>query len=281
MTETLPADFLPTLLEASPQRLTRTQRAALTDDLVRQLRTCESPERVQTLHAQLIVINRSVAEAVATRYRGRGIAHDDLVQAAYEGLVKAVRRFDATRDIDLLSYAVPLMRGEVQRYFRDHGWTVRPPRRLQELQWQIGRAVDELESELGREPTDTEIRDAVGVDAEEYRDAVAAFGSFSPTSLDQPTNTASDTALGELLPAEDQDQQRTEARLVVVHALGSLPARERRMVYLRFYEDRTQQEIGDDLGMSQMQVSRTLQRLLRHLRSVVGELDPSTAAGAA
>jgi RNA polymerase sigma-B factor len=276
-----PAFLQPALLESRLTRLNRTERAAITDDLVDQLRCCDSPERADTLRAQLILANRGVAEAIATRYRGRGITYDDLVQAAYEGLTKAVQRFDPGLESDLLSYAVPLMRGEIQRYFRDHGWAVRPPRKLQELQWQIGQVVDQLESDLGREPSETEVQAALDIAPEEYRDALAAFGSFRPTSLDQPTNVSSSTALGDLLPAGDEERSRCEARVVVTRALQSLSQRDRRMLYLRFYEDLTQQEIGDDLGMSQMQVSRTLQRLLHRLRSIVGDLDGGTAPDAA
>jgi len=269
---------MPTLLEAHPHRPTRLARAALTTELVEELRACATPEHAEVLQARLIVTNRGVAEAIAARYRGRGIAYDDLVQAAYEGLTKAVQRFDTSLDIDLLSYAVPLMRGEIQRYFRDHGWTVRPPRPVQELQWQIGQSVDRLESDLGREPTDEEVQADLGVDSGAYREALAAFGSFHPISLDQPANATSATPLGDLLPTEDDDRAQAEARVVVRNALQALPARDQRVIYLRFFEERTQQQIGDDLGMSQMQVSRTLQRLMRRLRNVVGDLDASTVA---
>lgn len=268
---------LPALLETRPRRPTRAARAALTEELIAELRGCDTPEEAEALRDRLIVANRGVAEAIAARYRGRGIAYDDLVQAAYEGLTKAVQRFDTGLDIDLLSYAVPLMRGEIQRYFRDHGWTVRPPRPLQELQWQISQAVDRLESELGREPSDAEVQHELDVEPVAYREAIAAFGSFHPISLDQPASATSATPLGDLLPTEDEERSRAEARLVVTHALQTLPARERRLIYLRFFEERTQQQIGDDLGMSQMQVSRSLQRLLRRLRTVVGGPDPSTA----
>jgi len=275
------AALQPALLRARPPRLNRAERAAVTDDLIGKLRACTSSEGADELRVQLVLANRGVAEAVATRYRGRGITHDDLVQAAYEGLTKAVQRFDPDLESDLLSYAVPLMRGEIQRYFRDHAWAVRPPRRLQELQWRISQAVDQLVSQLGREPSEAEIRAALHIGPEEYRDALGAFGSFRPTSLDQPLYTSSATALGDLLPAEDEDHSRSEARVVVTRALKSLAPRERRMLYLRFYEDLTQKEIADHLGMSQMQVSRALHRLLRRLRNVVGDLDGGTAPGIA
>ncbi|RYP79555.1 sigma-70 family RNA polymerase sigma factor, partial [Nocardioides guangzhouensis] len=121
-------------------------------DLLETAAVTTDPVERQRLLDEVVLLNADVAESVASRYRGRGIPTDDLRQVAYEGLVKAVHRFDPARRHDFLSFAVPTIRGEVQRYFRDQGWTVRPPRRIQDLQWRLHRAIEELSQDLGREP---------------------------------------------------------------------------------------------------------------------------------
>jgi RNA polymerase sigma-B factor len=268
-----PTRETPPSLPATPRaRLSRAERAATTEDLLRRLRTC-APDEAAGIRNAIVVANCGVAEALATRYRGRGIPHEDLVQVANEGLVKAVQRFDPSLDVDLLVYAVPLMRGEIRRYFRDLGWTVRPPRPVQELQGRMKQAIARLGAELGREPNEAELREALGVDEAEYREARAAFGSFQPLSLDQPVAPSATLSHGDVLPADDVDQPSCEARIIIDRALRSLPGQERRMIYLRFFEERTQKEIAQMLGMSQMQVSRRLQRVLERLRDVVGDLD--------
>ena len=132
------------------------------------------------------------------------------MQVAYEGLTKAVRRFDPSTRNDLLTYAVPTIRGEVMRHFRDHGWTVRPPRRVQELQWRVNQCIERLEHELGREPRDAEVIEELGIDEKDYREAIEAFGCFQPTSLDQPVRTDATSSLGDLIPdmAEPQSASR-------------------------------------------------------------------------
>ncbi len=139
-----------------------------------------SCERRHDLHEEVAMLYLDVASSIALRYRDRGIPVDDLVQASNEGLVKAISRFDPDLQHDFLSYAVPTMRGEVRRYFRDHGWAVRPPRRIQDLQWQRGRVIDQLHQSLGREPSREEIAERLAVDPEEVTEADCAAGAFSP-----------------------------------------------------------------------------------------------------
>jgi RNA polymerase sigma-B factor len=171
---------------------------------------------------------------------------------------------------DLLTYAVPTIRGEITRHFRDHGWMVRPPRRIQEMQWQITRSSERLSSELGRTPTGQEISDDLGCEEAAVSEAVQAFGSFSPVSLDRLALESGDLTLGDLLTTDDQDEMHfVEARVGLGPALRRLGARERRILFMRFFEDRTQTEIAEVLGVTQMQVSRLLSRILRDLR---GEL---------
>ena len=258
--------------------LTRAQRAERTEELLLRAHDATDPQERQRLLDEVVLINRGVAEAVASRYRRRGIPMEDLQQAAYEGLVKAVNRFDPTRRKDLLTYAVPTMRGELQRHFRDHGWTVRPPRRVQELQWQVNACIADLTQELGHEPSDAEVQERLQLPDDEYRDAITAFGCFQPTSLDQPLGHDSAATLGDVIPDQPDDVhdpdlpgdfEAADARATLGPAVRKLPPRDRRILYLRFFEDQTQEEIGQELGVTQMQVSRLLARILRDLRTAI------------
>jgi RNA polymerase sigma-B factor len=200
---------------------------------------------------------------------------EDLQQAAYEGLVKAVNRWDPSHGKSLLTYAVPTIRGELQRHFRDHGWTVRPPRRVQELQWQVNACVAQLTQELGREPTEAEVRKALGITDREYADAMTAFGCFQPTSLDQPVGSEAAATLGDLIPDQRAEEaggdqlSAVDARATLGPVVRSLPSRDRKILYLRFFEEQTQEQIGEELGVTQMQVSRLLARILRDLRGAI------------
>lgn len=215
-------------------------------------------------------MNVGVAHALARRFAHRGIELEDLEQVASEALVKAVRRFDSSQDHDLLAFAVPTIRGELQRHFRDLGWVVRPTRRIQETQWRAVRAEEALTSRHGRRPLTTELLEELGISREEYAEAKSAQGCFRPTSLDQPSpNDGEGDDLGASLPADDRGLAECEARLVVIPALRGLPERDRRVLYLRFFEDLSQIEIGAELGVGQAQVSRIIARALNDLRDLV------------
>ena len=255
-----------TLLDGD-RGLTRTERSERTAELIAAAHACDDEDRKRGLLDEVILINRGVAEAVASRYRGRGISQEDLVQVAYEGLTKAVNRFDPTTRNDLLTYAVPTIRGEVMRHFRDHGWSVRPPRRVQELQWRVNQKIEELEQQLGHQPSDTEIKESLGISDDDYREAIEAFGCFQPTSLEQPAAADSTATLGNFIPDEDNETAASEARVILSPVVRRLPERDRRILQLRFFEDLTQAEIGEDLGVTQMQVSRLLSRILDELRT--------------
>ncbi len=255
------------VITASGRRtLTRAERSERTSELMAELAECADAHRREQLLEETILINRGVAEAVAARYRSRGVAQDDLNQVAYEGLVKAVTRFDPALRNDLLTYAVPTIRGELQRYFRDQGWTVRPPRRVQELQLRVNRTIEALSQQLGHEPDAAEVIAELEITEREYDEALVAFGCFQPTSLDQPVTSASETTLGALIPDTGDETAALEARVRLAPVVRRLPERDRRILHLRFFEDRTQEEIGMDLGVTQMQVSRLLARILRQLR---------------
>ena len=243
------------------------RRAATTDDNLR-----------QSLLDEAIELNLSVAHSIATRFRGRGVEPDDLQQVAYLGLVKAARSYDPSTDTPFLAYAVPTIRGEVKRYFRDCSWTVRIPRRLQELQGSIASARPQLVQDLQRDPTLEELAAKVGADVNEVEAALAADGCFSVLSLDRPVDDDSSANLSDTIAdSDDSAFERTEAVAVLGPVLSELAPRERRILELRFVEGHTQADIGAEIGVSQMQVSRLLRGILDRLRD---RIDPPTAAAA-
>lgn len=248
----------------------REQRMELIVQLFERAQDASDEEREHIL-GKIILLNRCVADSIAMRFAGRGVATEDLKQVAYEGLVKAVRRFDPSRDHDLLSYAVPTIRGEIRRHFRDHGWSVRPPRRVQELQQRLSRSKEELAKELGRDPEVVELLEHAEIDRKEYDRAMEAYGSFRAVSLDQPREPGGESTLGDVVVAEDLTTSASEAKLILAPVMRDLPERDRRILYLRFYEERTQAEIGEELGVTQMQVSRLLSGIFGKLRERVGE----------
>lgn len=254
------------LNDYEPQRDHREQRAGRTQDLLRRRsRTADESERA-TLTGDVVVVNMGVAEAVASQYRGRGICEDDLKQVAYLALIHAATHYDHAVGGDFLSYCVPTIRGEIRHYFRDHGWMVRPPRRLQELQARVFLAQDELVLVLGRVPDRQDIADAVGATRQEVHEAFACTGCFTPVSLDQPAGTGTSTSIGDLLAGGQDERSAVETRAVLDSAIRGLNEHERRLLLLRFGCGLTQQEIGNEIGATQMQVSRMLRHIYLKLR---------------
>lgn len=217
---------------------------------------------------EVIVLNVPLAESIAARYRNRGVDADDLGAVARLGLVKAADRFDASAGYEFHSFAGPTIRGEIKRHFRDLGWMVRPPRRLQELQTAIAGVDGRLTASLGTPPTTTQIAAALDSDARQVEEALAATGCFRPASLDQPLGNGS-AAVSDLLGGADPGQDAAEARVALAPVLRRLDDRDRRAIRLRFFDGLTQQEIADDLGVTQMQVSRMLSRILKQLRGLL------------
>lgn len=222
-------------------------------------------DEARVIRDEIVRLNMGVASDCARRYRGRGVATEDLDQVAYLGLVKAVQAFDPDRGFDFLAFAVPTIRGEVRRHFRDLGWALRPPRSIQELQSRILAAESDLTQELGRSPRPSDLAKHLDVDLEQVLDALGASGCFAPASLDVPT-LEGDDSLGERIGATDPAFDTAEARVTLDAVLRGLTPRERRILELRFFGNRTQAEIGADIGVTQMQVSRLLNRILARLR---------------
>lgn len=253
------------------QTTSRAERSRLTAQLIADAHDTDDAQERERLLGEVIVLNRPVAEAIAARYRGRGISEEDLTQCAYVGLIKAVRKFDPRERPELLTYAVPTIRGEVQRHFRDHGWTVRPPRRIQELQWHINRGLDALAQVLGRDPSPEELSSHLGCTRQELDQATAAFGAFSPAPLDRPVSGDTALTIGDTLAVtDDAEIGRLEAIELLTPVLPRLSDRDRAVIRMRFWDGLTQTEIGKELGISQMQVSRVQARILRDLRELIG-----------
>jgi RNA polymerase sigma-B factor len=260
--------------------LSRRQRRDRTARALAAIADADSGSRREELRDYVVRINMGVARTVAGRYFSRGIDEDDLVQVAYMALTRAVRDFDPERHKDFLSYAVPTIRGELKKHFRDHGWMVRPPRRVQEAQARITSAEGTLFQKLGRAPRPSEIAKHLEMDGDHVIEALAADGCFSPSSLDRPVTTRGDeggVALLDFIGETDSAAPAAEARVVLGPVLRRLKDRDRQIVYLRFFEQKSQQEIGEEIGVTQMQVSRLLARILRDLREQLSTSQPTGA----
>jgi RNA polymerase sigma-B factor len=261
------------------QPLTRLQRREQTARALAESATTPDASRRQELLDHVVRINMGVAHSVARRYVHRGIEEDDLVQVAYAALIRAARGFDPTRDQDFLSYAVPTIRGELKKHFRDRGWAVRPPRRIQEIQGKLTRAEEDLAHQLGHRPRPEELAEHLQVEEAEVREAQAAEGCFSPASLDRPVaglDGGGFATVGDLLGEDDRSQAAAEARVTLAPVLRRLKERDRRILYMRFFEERTQQAIAEEIGVTQMQVSRLLTRIMRDLRDVLADSETSS-----
>jgi RNA polymerase sigma-B factor len=231
----------------------------------------DDPRR-QQLRDELVTMHLPLVHHLARRFRDRGESHDDLVQVGTIGLIKAVDRFDTERGFEFSTYATPTVIGEIKRHFRDKGWSVRVPRRLQELRLAIGKATAELSQSQGRSPTVRELADHLGLTEDEVLEGLDAAQSYSTISLD---GTGGDPesgpqALVDTLGTDDEALEHVEYRETLRPLLAALPERERRIVMLRFFHNKTQSEIAEDVGVSQMHVSRLLAKSLATLRGAMG-----------
>lgn len=208
-----------------------------------------------------------LASSIARRYRGKGIGDDDLDQVALIALMKAIHRYDATRG-ELKSFAAVTISGELKRQLRDRGWSLRVPRGLQERALEVARAGQELSQAEGRVPRLSEIAAALELAEEEVAEAMSVGHGYRALSLDEPDKETG-TALAEMLGEVDSSLGEMTVRTAIDAALRTLPERERIIVYLRFYEDLTQSEIAERVGVSQMQVSRLLARTLSDLADIL------------
>ncbi|BBH71264.1 hypothetical protein ACTI_79490 [Actinoplanes sp. OR16] len=226
------------------------------------------PEALEALREDLIRYCLPFAGRLARRYRGRGEYLEDLEQVARLGLVKAIDRYDPERG-SFTAYAVITISGELKRHFRDRTWGVHVPRRVQDLSLEVGHASMVLTSSLARTPTTAELAERLGVSESAVREAVESAAGYAPASLNAPVAGDGLMEFGDLIGEPDEDLEAVTDKLTVTDLLLRLPARERRMLAMRFYGNRTQAEIAAELGISQMHVSRLLSRALSWLREAM------------
>lgn len=208
-----------------------------------------------------------LARHLARRFENRGVALDDLVQVASLGLLKAVERFEPDRGLEFSTFATPTIMGELKRHFRDKGWAIRVPRRVQELHIRLNVLVNELTNQLGRSPTIAELAVAARTSEEEVLEAMEASQAYRTASLETPSADGDgDTFDGPQLLSEDTGPLQVENKMLVEELIATLPRREQMILRLRFFEEMTQGEIADRLDISQMHVSRLLSRSLEQLR---------------
>jgi RNA polymerase sigma-B factor len=237
--------------------------------LFAELAGCEpdTPERGR-IRDQLVEMHLPLVEYLARRFRNRGEPLDDLVQVATIGLIKSVDRFDLERGVEFSTYATPTIVGEIKRHFRDKGWAIRVPRRLQELKLSLTKATSELSQRLGRSPTVAELAGHLEMSEEEVLEGLESANAYSAVSLDAPDGGDEDSpAVADTLGVEDESLEGVEYRESLKPLLDQLPPREKRILLLRFFGNMTQSQIAADLGISQMHVSRLLARTLTQLRA--------------
>jgi len=222
---------------------------------------------------ELVLNYLDLAESLASRFAARGRERSDLVQVAYLGLVKAARGFDKEKGESFPAYAAPTISGELKRFLRDRCWTVRPPRRVQDVRTQLLRTVPDLTQALGRVPSDEELAHELGVSTEDVREAHAAASSMHPDSLDT-TDPWGGPSMAEVLVSPDAPIAHLEDLLCLNEAIQELDPDDRELLHLRFFGEETQADLGRRFGISQMQVSRRLARILGRLqRRLLAEED--------
>jgi len=223
-----------------------------------------APSR-QRIRDQLVEMHLPLVEYLARRFAGRGEPLDDLIQVGTIGLIKAVDRFDVERGVEFSTYATPTVVGEIKRHFRDKGWTVRVPRRLQELRASLSSATADLTQTMGRSPTVAELAAHLKIGEEEVLEGLESANAYTAVSI-EASDGEGGLSVADTLGADDLSLEGVEYRESIKPLLDSLPARERRILMLRFFGNLTQSQIAAELGISQMHVSRLLARTLAQLR---------------
>ncbi|MFJ9542190.1 SigB/SigF/SigG family RNA polymerase sigma factor [Streptomyces sp. NPDC101225] len=229
----------------------------------------EGTEEHQYARNTLIEMNISLVRYAAARFRSRGPQEmEDIVQVGVIGLIKAIDRFEVAREVEFTSFSIPYIVGEIKRFFRDTSWAVHVPRRLQEARVQLAQASEELSSRLGRTPTVAELSQLMSLSQEEVIEARVASNGYNSSSLDAAISSSEDgeSVLADFIGSEDAALELVEHYHALAPLIHDLEERDRLILHLRFVEERTQAEIGERLGISQMHVSRLLNRLLGRLR---------------
>ena len=256
-----------------------TDRSKRTRELFEAVAHCSDDQERAALHGEIVELNIGVADALAARYARRGLDPEDLCQVARLALVRVVPMFRPEFGNDFLAYAVPSILGAVRKHFRDTGWTVRPPRRIQEAHQLIARTRPDLVQRLGREPTVAEMVEETGLEEDTLLEALEVRDCYTPMSLDgnvRPGVEESEQTLSQVVGEDDPGFAQSEARAMLEPLLAKLTPRDRRVVELRFIQGLTQREVGERIGVSQMQVSRIQSRILASLRSKLGDLEDAS-----
>src|SRR5690349_3936068 len=254
-------------VEVSSTRTNRETDAAAKSLLTLMADLPAGPDR-ERVRARLIELYIPLAEYLARRFRNRGEQLDDLIQVANLGLIKSVDGYHADRGAAFTSYAIPMIVGELKRHFRDKGWDVRVPRRLQELRLEITKVSGDLAQQLGRSPTVTDIARHLGASEDEVIEGLESGHAYRALSLQAPVQGDEPTTeLSDLLGDLDPDMEHVEDREALRPLIARLPQREQRIIAMRFFGNMTQSQIAAELGISQMHVSRLLSHSLRVLRA--------------
>ena len=222
---------------------------------------------------QLIVSHVNLVRYIAAKFKNRGEPLDDLIQVGTIGLIKAIDRFDPSRGLEFTTYATPTIMGEIKRHFRDKGWTIRVPRRLQELSAKVNSATDELTAQFQRSPSIEEVADYLGTTADEVLEAMESSSAYSSVPLEGQGNNEEDDAPSVIdrYASVDGDLEASDDRMVLEEVIGEFPEADQQAIRMRFIDGMTQVEIAKRLGISQVQVSRMLRRALRRIQD---KIDP-------
>ncbi|MCP3817018.1 RNA polymerase sigma factor SigF [Streptomyces sp. A3M-1-3] len=230
----------------------------------------EGTHEYQYARNTLIELNVALVRYAANRFRNRSEQMDDIVQVGTIGLIKAIDRFELSREVEFATFAVPYIVGEIKRFFRDTSWAVHVPRRLQELRIDLAKATDEMSQHLDRAPTTAELAEYLGIDEEQVIEGVVASNGYTAGSIDMPMDDTADGAsapLSDRLGAPDADLETAENVQALKPLIEELDEREKQILRMRFGAEMTQAEIGAELGVSQMHVSRLLSRITTRLRA--------------
>jgi RNA polymerase sigma-B factor len=219
-----------------------------------------------TAREALVQRHLPLVRSLARRYSGRGEALEDIEQVGAIGLLKAIDRYELSREVALTTYATPNVVGEIKRHFRDKGWAIRIPRGLQELNAKMSATIERLTAELGRSPSIAEIAQTLETSTEEVLEAMEAGSAYAPVSLSAGPSDEDDLDPMETIGTEDAEFERSEQRASLEPALDTLPEREREILRMRFEDGLTQTQIAERVGVSQMHVSRLIRKSLARMR---------------
>ena len=258
---------------ADTQRATKFGKAAWDKEKTHELFRRYKEEGDVEAREKLVMSHMNLVRFLANKFKNRGEPLDDLIQVGYLGLLKAIDRFDPSRGLEFTTYATPTIMGEIKRHFRDKGWSVRVPRRLQELSAKVNQATDVLTTELQRSPKIEEIAEYLDASVDEVLEAMESSSAYSSVPLEGTGNNDNDDAPSVLdrYATEDSALNFTDDRLIIQEALKGFSPREREVIDLRFLQGMTQIEIAEQLGISQVQVSRLLRRTLKKIQD---KIDP-------